>query len=344
LSQFVRAPFMRQANPVYAADFADPFCFEHEGVYYAISTGHGSTDTCRVTGRVIKMIKSLDLRTWTFVGHILEQPWEESGYCYWAPEIACEDGRFYLYYHTNGSGVASHGTENYFRIRCGVSNFPEGPYVDAGEPLTRYETTNGFAIDSSPFRDDDGQWYLYYSRDFYDFDASNFRGTALVVDKLIDMTRLADQPVVVMRAHWPWQMFMKNRLWAGVERDWYTLEGPSVVKRNGTYYLFYSGGCWENESYGVDFLTASHPLGPWTEHGKDRGPQVTRTIPGKVRGPGHNSIVRAPDGTDMIVYHAWNAATTAREMWIDPIEFTPTGPKVVRFAAPIAGAELSLPT
>ena len=319
-------------NPVYDGDFADPFCFFHDGTYYAIATGHGTHDVCPTTGRVIRMIKSTDLRNWQPVGHVLEQPEEERGYCYWAPEIAIEGGRFYMYYHTNGSGTRTHGTENYFRVRCAVADRPEGPYFDVGNALTEYATTNNFAIDSSPFRDDDGQWYLFYSPDFHDFNESTFRGTALTVDRLVGMTRLAGEPKTVMRAHWPWQMFTKDRDWVGVRQDWYTLEGPFVVKRNETYYCFYSGGCWENETYGVDYLTAPHPLGPWTEHGCTHGPQVTRTIPGKVRGPGHNSVVQSPDGKDFIVYHAWDAAMTRRQMWIDPLEFTPDGPRVARFA------------
>jgi hypothetical protein len=56
---------------------------------------------------------------------------------------------------------------------------------------------------------------------------------------------------------------------------------------------------------------------------------VLKGIPGKVVGPGHNSTVIGPDGkTLFMVYHAWDPGHTARRLCIDPIFWTPDGPKV----------------
>ena len=33
--------------------------------------------------------------------------------------------------------------------------------------------------------------------------------------------------------------------------------------------------------------------------------------------PGHNSIVRGPNGDDSIVFHAWDLQMTARRMFIE---------------------------
>ena len=118
--------------------------------------------------------------------------------------------------------------------------------------MTDVAETNHFAIDSDVFRDDDGQWYLFYATDFYDSDATTFRGTALVIDRMKSMTELEGHPQVVMRAHWQWQIFLRDGLMGGKVADWYTLEGPSVVKRGGRYYCFYSGGNYQNDTYGVD--------------------------------------------------------------------------------------------
>ena len=91
------------------------------------------------------------------------------------------------------------------------------------------------------------------------------------------------------------------------------------------------------KTYGVDYLVADNIRGPWTEVGKRRGPQIVRSIPGKVFGPGHNSIVSSPDGKrDFLVYHAWNAARTDRQVWVDPIVWTLEGPRVERFRERIA--------
>jgi beta-xylosidase len=270
------------------------------------------------------MVKSRDLQHWESVGKVLVPPAEERGGSFWAPEVAFHDGVFYLYYQCNGNGRG-------FHIRVAASEAPEGPYRDVGAPLTDV-AKNPFAIDAHPFRDDDGQWYLFYATDFLDSDGRTFRGTALVVDRMKSMTALEGAPQVVMRAHWQWQCFQRNRDMYGTRADWYTLEGPAVRKRDGRYYCFYSGGCYENDTYGVDYLVADRVLGPWEEIGRERGPQVTRTIPGKVVGPGHCSIVSAADGErDFIVYHAWDLGMSRRQMWIDPLIWTPDGPMVARF-------------
>ena len=316
------------SNPVCTTYLADPCCFRYGDAYYAIGTGATEAGDTRTQDRVIPMVRSKDLQHWEEVGRVLVPPPEEQGGSFWAPEVARKDGIFYLYYHANGNG---HG----FRIRVAASHTPEGPYADAGRPMTDV-LSNPFAIDSHPFCDDDGQWYLFYATDFYDADATTFRGTALVVDRMNSMTELAGSPRVVMRAHWQWQLYERDRLMGGQVADWYTLEGPSVVKRGSKYYCFYSGGNYQNNTYGVDYLVADRVTGPWREAGGFRGPQIMRSVPGEVIGPGHNSIVSSADGRqDYVVYHAWNSAMTARQMWIDPLLWTPEGPRVRRFSARI---------
>lgn len=312
-------------NPVYTGYLADPFCWYHDGMYYAVGTrGGGAHDPARD----VPMLKSKDLQHWESVGEVLELPADERGGAVWAPETAYHDGTFYLYYHANGNGKG-------FRIRVATSQNPEGPYRDTGTPLTDV-TQNDFVIDSSAFRDDDGQWYLFYATDFTNTDATTFRGTALAVDRLIDMTRLEGRPTPVMRAHWQWQVYERNRNMRGKVADWFTLEGPEVVKRGGKYYCFYSGGNYQNDSYGVDYLVADNIRGPWTEVGRERGPQMVRSIPGQVFGPGHNSIVRSPEGQDYFVYHAWNPERTRRQLWVDPLLWSNGVPRVERFQARIA--------
>ncbi|HVJ16429.1 MAG TPA: family 43 glycosylhydrolase, partial [Polyangiaceae bacterium] len=114
----------------------------------------------------------------------------------------------------------------------------------------------------------------------------------------------------------------------GGSYDWHTLEGPSVYRHAGRYYCLYSGGRWETDTYGVDYGVATHVLGPYSDEGNERGPRVLATVPGRVLGPGHNSIVVGPDGvTPYIVYHAWDPALTARRMCIDRLDFTRDGPR-----------------
>ncbi len=306
---------MRYKNPVYDRSFADPFVWRHEGIYYAVGTGpRGGSEPSR-----FPLLRSNDLINWESPGHALIAVSPDLGNDYWAPEVAYSDGRFYLYYSV-GHGDKGH------HVRVAVSEKPEGPYEDTGTPVID-PATCPFSIDASPFRDDDGQWYLFYARDFLDTENGFRAGTGLAVDRLIDMTKLAGEERVVMRARHDWQLFKADRpMYDGVY-DWHTLEGPQVLKHDGRYYCFYSGGCYQNDTYGVDYAVADSVMGPYADDSDGTGARVLRSVPGKVIGPGHNSFVEGPDGRTIIVYHAWNPGMTARLMCIDPLVWTPEGPR-----------------
>lgn len=317
-------------NPVYPAYFADPFVFRHESTWYAVGTGqieaHAAADratlalTLSSQPGVFLMLRSSDFVNWSPVASALAKLPPEYGNAYWAPEIAWSEGRFWLYYSVGREDKAHH-------LRVAVSDSPLGPYRDTGTRLTDPFTTP-FAIDASPFRDDNGDWYMFYARDFLDTDGGARAGTALVVDRMAGMTKLAGQPRTVARAHFDWQRFMKDRVMYGGVYDWHTLEGPFTRKRNGRYWCLFSTGRWENETYGVDYAVADHPLGPWSTAGMtERGARLLRTVPGQVIGPGHNSVATGPGGRDYLVYHAWDARMSARRMFIDPLDWTAEGPR-----------------
>jgi GH43 family beta-xylosidase len=152
-------------------------------------------------------------------------------------------------------------------------------------------------------------------------------GTSIAVDRLVEMDRLAGQPMPVLLATADWQLFRTQREMYGAVYDWHTLEGPFVVKRQGRYWCLYSGGAWTNATYGVSYGVADAPLGPFREPQAAEGPALLRSRPGELEGPGHNSVVRGPDGEDYLVYHAWDPAHTSRRMCIDRLEWTADGPR-----------------
>ncbi len=305
---------MKPLAPVYSEPFADPFVWRYGDCYYAVATSPADAD-----GRQFALLRSSDLKYWEELGWALEPVDPQFGDSYWAPEVAYSDGLFYLYYSVGHGHKAHH-------IRVAVSEKPEGPYVDTGRPLTDLARL-AFAIDGSPFQDDDGQWCLFYARDFLDTEDGQRAGTGLAVDRLIDMTRLAGEEKVVARARYDWQMYMANRPMYGGVYDWHTLEGPVVRKHDGRYYCFYSGGCFQNDTYGVDYVVADKARGPYSR--VNDSARVLRSIPGRLIGPGHNSLVVGPDGKDYIVYHAWDEAHTARRMHISRLEWTSDGPRAV---------------
>ena len=313
---------VEKREPVFEEYFADPFVWRHEDEYFAIGTGEREASG-HPSEMIFPLLRSNDLREWERSGRALLRPDHSLGINFWAPEVAFADGRFWLYYSV-GFGDKQH------QLRVASSDTPLGPYQDRDRALLD-PTRCPFAIDAHPFRDDDGRWYLFYARDFLDSGSGVRAGTALQVARMKSMTEIEDEGVVVLRARHDWQRFEQNRLIYEARYDWHTLEGPFVRKHGGRYYCFYSAGRWENESYGVDYAIADNVLGPYSSEGSEHGPRVLRTIPGELIGPGHNSIVSAPNGDDFIVYHAWDARMTARRMFIDRLAWTGDGPRCERW-------------
>lgn len=295
------------SNPVWPGYFADPFVLAARDGYYAFGTGEGETAQSLVA------MASEDLVTWRPLGEVLD-PADTHGEAthLWAPEVA-RVGDEYVIYYSGGVGDARH------RLRAASSARPEGPYSDLGANLAPDEP---FAIDPHPFRDTDGSWYLFYAVDRVDTERV---GTMVVVDRMLAPDRLVGDPQPVVTPSADWQLFLAGRSMYGGVHDWHTCEGPFVVRRADRYWCLYSGGNWQEATYGVSAAWAPHPLGPWTEEAGD-APTVIRTRPDVAHGPGHASVVTDQAGDDWLVYHAWDAAGSARRMCLDRLRWTPDGP------------------
>jgi GH43 family beta-xylosidase len=302
-------------NPVFPENFPDPFVLRFNGRYYAYATSPERVDAAGQL--VFPVLSSRDLVHWEAHGRVLAAPDLPGIDAYWAPEVAYANGKFYLYYAAGNDADPNH------HLRVAVAEHPLGPWVDSGKNLTPEEL---FAIDAHPFRDpQDGRWYLYYARDSL---TPPYAGTGLAVDELITMEQLAGSPREVLRPFSAWQLFELQRA-IKQHLDWYTVEGPFVIWRDGRYVCFYSGGRWENPNYGVSYALADAPQGPWSEEVGLEGPSLLRTVPDRVIGPGHNSVIMGPDLlTDYIVYHGWDLAGTARFPRIDRITWEGTRPEI----------------
>lgn len=284
-------------NPLHPVVLADPFVLKFNGCYYAYGTPASGA---------IPVLRSTDLVDWEHAGVVLEAP--PPGQRHWAPEVAYENGHFFLYFSTGASEGEGH------QLRVAVASSPTGPFEQRPGVL---DPDDPFTIDAHPFRDDDGQWYLFYSRDFLE---DHPVGTGIVVDRLLDMVRLGGERAVVLRPHAEWHIFERQRRWYDRVWDWYTVEGPFVRKHDGRYWCFYSGGAWHAGNYGVACAVAEHPLGPYQPVGAPDGGTILRTVPGSVIGPGHASVVVAPDNVgEYLVYHAWDPPLTGRYMFADPL-------------------------
>ena len=287
-------------NPVYQKSFPDPFVLKFDGEYFAYSTGFAED------GNVFGVLRSKDLVHWTEAGGAMK-PLDPSPPYYWAPEVTHDNGKFYLYY--------SIGNETLMEIRVAVSDRPDAGFVDSGNRLTDED----FAIDAHVFIDDDGSKFLFYATDFLEH---SHIGTGTVVDRMVNWFTLEGEPKPVTRAKFDWQVYDPNRKEKSGVR-WHTVEGPAVMKRKKLYYEMFSGGNWQNTSYGVSFAISStiENSDEWSQFsdGTNILP-ILRTLPGTVIGPGHNCIVRGLNNRELYcVYHRWIGDN--RVMAIDRMDF-----------------------
>jgi GH43 family beta-xylosidase len=300
------------SNPFWPSSFPDPFILKVRGRYYAYATEH---ETYPPAGSwVFPILTSTDLVHWREVGKALPalgQPYSR----YWAPEVTVHNGQFFLYY-------AVHTTEFAGSIRVAVAQRPEGPFADSGHNLTGHLLP--WAIDPHVFRDQDGQWYLYMTVEYWN-DPDGFVGSGNVVDGLIDPFTLAGHITRVTPPRHPWQLFEAQRQERGGV-DWYTVEGPAVIRHRGRYYETFSGGCYYRDNYAVSYATSETPMGPNGMH--DTSWHDWERIEGDaflIQGdreymisPGHNSLVLGPNNVDLyIAYHAWQQDSTERRPCLD---------------------------
>ena len=297
-------------NPVFPHSFPDPFVLKFRGEYFAYCTDF------RADG-VFGVLRSRDLVNWREIGAAISPPPFKAP-CYWAPEVTYHNGKFYLYY--------SVGNEARMEIRVAVSDRPDGGFVDSGRKLT----TEEFAIDAHVFEDTDGERYLFYATDFLEH---THIGTGTVVDKMVDLFTLAGNPRPVTRAKYDWQVYDPNRREKGGVR-WHTVEGAFVLKRKGVYYEMFSGGNWQNPSYGVSFAVTGdiRRNEEWTQFSDgERVFPILRTVPDLIVGPGHNSAVRGVNNREFYcVYHRWTE--NGRVLAIDRMDFAGGGRMLIRGA------------
>ena len=248
-------------NPVIdKMDLADPDVIRYEGRYYLYPTDEAG-------GAVgYDVYLSVDLLRWTQGPRVFADP----GPHVWAPEVYHDPDThlFYLYYTSN------------MRIGVAVADSPLGPFVNR-------EILIEDAIDANLFRDDDGKLYLYYSY----APPAYVRGLtgSLRVQRMASPFEIDGDPIDILHAE-TWERFLGL---VGI------IEAPWMLKRNGIYYLMYSGNATLSTDYAIGYATATHPLGPFTKY--PGNPILHKG--GGIMGPGHNSVVEAPDGSLIIAYH-----------------------------------------
>ena len=249
---------------------ADPYILNYDGTYYAYGT-HGNG---------FEVYISDDLKHWKQGEKLALSPKDSWGTrWYWAPEVyyVKSKNKFYMFY-----SVDEH-------ICVATSDSPEGPFVqDKKEPIWDEKS-----IDTSLFIDDDGTPYLYFVR----FTGGN---VIWVAEMKADLKSIKKKTL---------------KQCISAEDGWETIrdkvaEGPSILKRNGTYYLIYSANHYQSQDYAVGYATATSPLGPWKKYTGNPILRRDQKVASGLFGTGHGAPFVCNDGSYKYIFHAHASETS----------------------------------
>ena len=214
---------------------ADPAAMVHAGrVYIYCSNDDDNPEAGGYTMDSLVCVSSSDLKNWTDHGEVIRVPGAASwAVDTWAPAAIARNGKFYLYFANNASNIG-----------VAVSDRPTGPFIDPlGRPLINAATPgvlpadNIWIFDPAVFIDDDGQAYLYFG--------GNGETNLRIIRLNEDMISVDGAAVAVTVPNF--------------------FEAAWLHRRDDLYYLSYS--TLPSAGLRIDYLTARHPLGPFSYRG-----------------------------------------------------------------------------
>jgi len=293
-------------NPILRENFADPFILQVGDTFYAYATNSASKN--------ISLARSTDLLKWQILPDAMPAlpRWAKlTGGLVWAPEVIQIGEQFVMYY------TARDKQSDKQCVGAAVSDKPEGKFKDASLAPLVCQAELGGTIDASPFRNEDGKLYLYYKNDG---NCCNLVTYIYVQELAPDGLSLLGEPIALLR---------NDALWEGR-----VVEAPTMFKREGRYYLFFSANNYAGHEYAVGYATCESPLGPCQD--APENPILKSDLTdheAMVIGPGHQALLQI-DGQTWIFYHAWEVVANSRRgerrlMWLDRLDWV-GGKPVVR--------------
>jgi xylan 1,4-beta-xylosidase len=275
-------------NPAIAGDYPDPSIIRVGGDYWATAT---SSDWAPE----FPILHSRDLVNWEIAGAVFQKRPDWSNGNYWAPEISEYRGRYFVYY------VGHKKQDGPLCVAVATAKKPNGPYSDHGPVICQDDG----AIDPVAVTDERGERYLVWKED----GNSRNQPTPIWAQKLSsDGTKLTGERKELIRNDATWEAQL--------------VEGPFILRRNGWFYMFYSGNacCGRECNYALGVARSRKLLGPWEKNPKNpilRGNEAWKC-------PGHGSIVSDQKGRDFLLYHAYHAKDfvyVGREALLDEVSW-----------------------
>ena len=285
-------------------DQPDPFVFVQNGRYYLFTSRDEVPQDIPVRSATI-------FGQWGQPTDALPDPpaWAVSSVM-WAPDVAKFGDHYILYFTSQLQGVSP----NTKCIGDAISTNPAGPYIASQVPFICQQSLGG-SIDPRVFVDANGQPYIMWKSDqnARSIDPTQIWSQALSADG----TQLVGNAAVI---------FQPDEAWQGT-----IVEAPQMVLVNGTYYLFYSGGWFNQASYAIGVARCAGALGPCQDTSDT--PLLGSTLQGW--GPGEESVFTNDAGVWML-YTPWCSSLPnpgdPRPVAMAHLGFGPDGPYL---AAPL---------
>ena len=286
----------------------DPAIIEQNGTYYIFHTGRG-----------IPVKRSTDLIHWEEAGRVFEEmpTWvaevvPRARGSLWAPDISFFNGRFHLYYSASSFG----SQRSAIGLATNATLDPSAPdyrWEDHGPVVRSMPGISTFnAIDPNLIVDADGQPWLNWG---------SFWGGIKMrrVDPATGMLSSEDTTLYSLAARRGTDTTM------GPDND-QSIEGSFIIHRGEYYYLFVSFDmCCRGvrSTYNIRVGRSASVTGPYVD---ERGELMTRGggdvvlgSMGRVRGPGHNSVLQQGDAY-YLVHHYYDADDQGRsKLQVRPI-------------------------
>lgn len=262
----------KPVNPIFQAD---PSILYHEGVYYL----YGTNDKNAENGFLVYSSTD-DMKNWTLNGYALRKGDAFGDRGFWAPQVWQYNGKFYMAYTANE------------KIAIAESTKPTGPF----QQTVKAPIASAYGqIDPFIFIDDDGKKYMYHVR----LGGGNRIWVAEMTD---DFSAMKDGTNIECITATPGTWEHVNAAAGRVA------EGPTVIKQDGKYYLFYSANDFRHKDYAVGYAVSNSANGPWTRY--TGNPIIHQSLTGH-NGSGHGDIIKAKDNSLYYVFHTHYTPTVA---------------------------------
>ncbi len=288
-------------NPVWGKNFPDPHIVQDGDTFYAYATHNSAAG--------FQIMSSKDLVSWTHLGGVNVPEWSDGQL--WAPEVYKWNGKWYMFYSARDKESRKRD------LAVSVADKPTGPYrflskLVLGTSENSGPDENG-AIDPN-IHIENGKPYLLYIRE------APPRSI-----KMVELSKDLDKTVGEKRVVLPVDRDIEKGI----------LDAPTLVKKDGSYWLFYSSGWFQSYKrdacYQVWAASSKSLFGPYTKPPK---PLLT-TKPGETYAPGHQHVLHLASGEWWMAYHAWDASNeplygqnrNGRSLRLDRLEWTKEGPR-----------------